>query len=195
MHYSFFKFICNHVDLSRTFYRLYVTPSYEPTYHIEIYVICDIKSLHFIMSSIGDIIELRLSQTQIIIIPIVLNVGETMYSIERLTHEQSTVMFIGLKSEIPFQERIAYWCLIPNRHSGEMASTHAAGPVQWTAAQVTSPCSLFPYLKKKHLITRMLKHATLYLRLNHILLEKPTYVSSKTAKTENLSELLTNCSG
>lgn len=60
------------------------------------------------MSFIGDIIELRLSQNQIIIIPIVLNVTETMYSIERLTHEQSTVMFIGLKSEIPFQERIAY---------------------------------------------------------------------------------------
>lgn len=32
-----------------------------------------------------------------------------MYSIERLTHEQRTVKFIGLKSEIPYQKRIAYW--------------------------------------------------------------------------------------
>lgn len=51
-----------------TFYRLYMTLSYAPTYHVEIYVLCDIKSLHSVMSSIGDIIVLRLSQNQMIII-------------------------------------------------------------------------------------------------------------------------------
>lgn len=45
-----------------------------------------------------------LSQNQIIIIlPIVLNVGETICSIERVAYKQRTGMFIGLKSEVPFQ--------------------------------------------------------------------------------------------
>lgn len=98
------------------FYR---TLSYAPTYHVQMHVLCDIKSsLYYVLFWRGD--------------------------------------------EYP-----------------------AAGPVQ---ATVVSPHSLFPYHREKHLITYVLKQSNLYLSLNHILLKKPTSVSLKTGKAENLSQ-------
>ena len=58
IHYSFVKFKCNHADLSRTFYKLYITPSYAPTYHVQISVMWhSISSLYYVLH--------RLSHNQI----------------------------------------------------------------------------------------------------------------------------------